>query len=939
MKCMNGKRGLPRAVALASVLVLVGAGCKSPSGKGANGEVVRQALAGKDGACTVDKANTIVNAYSALTANANVGASAVTVNAIAELASNPCRGDGGLQPLAAGDLLLIIQMAGATINATDTSAYGDVGTTLNNAGNYELAGVASISGSTIALDCALKNSYTLTGKAQVIRVPQYTTLTVAAGTTDASPDPNAPSITAPTWNGTVGGVVAVQAATTLQLDGTINVSGKGFRGGAVHTGAASGTTDLLTYRSNLGTAGGQKGESIAGAPADYDNLFSGQYGRGAPANGGGGGNWHNGGGGGGANAAASGLTWNGQGVMLHSDPNDALAWALDPGYALGGDFTNSSGGGRGGYTYSANNQEATVNVGATAGPPGAPAWGGNYRRERGGLGGHPLASSPAGKLFLGGGGGAGDGNDGFTGPGGNGGGMVFAIAGTVKGGGKILANGADGSPANSTGTSGDGPGGGGGGGTVVVHADTALSEISVAANGGKGGSQHIAGTFEAEGPGGGGGGGYVALSGGTAAAVLVNGGPGGTTDSTGLTEFPSNGASTGHVGVADGDATTLQYCSLVLDTTITSAPARLTNQSAVGFTFSSPQSGVTFECSLDGALPYVACECRLDGGTYGLCAASYTTPANLTDGTHTLDVRAKDGVGNVDDTSAHYDWLLDTVAPQTYILTGPADAGTSTTGQFTFSSDETSELGVSYQCRLDSTDAADFATCPANYTISGLADGSHTLDVRAKDAAGNVDPTPASYTWEVHLLGLDGGVEDAAPDGEATDGLGDAGELDAGPNTADGPGTVVLPDARPDVTAADRAPDTSRDVSIVGDARADAPSVDAGTLDDAMGDAGGLDADAKDAQVVVVVDPPSADAAVTPDRPVALPPDSAAATTRDAPAVVPPTPDAPVVVVTETGKIMGSGFCAVNPVRDSAPGLFTLFLVGAFGLLLRRRRR
>jgi hypothetical protein len=326
-----------------------------------------------------------------------------------------------------------------------------------------------------------------------------------------------------------------------------------------------------------------------------------------------------------------------------------------------------------------------------------------------------------------------------------------------------------------------------------------------------------------------------------------------------------------------------------------------------------------------------------------LCAASYTTPANLTDGTHTLDVRAKDGAGNVDDTPAHYDWLLDTVAPQTYILTGPADAGTSTTGQFTFSSDETSELGVSYQCRLDSTDDADFATCPASYTISGLADGSHTLDVRAKDAAGNVDPTPASYTWEVHLLGLDGGVEDTAPDGEATDGLGDAGGLDAGP-AADGPGTVVLPDARPDVTAADlaadRAPaDVGRDVSIVGDARVDAPSVDAGTLDDAMGDAGGLDADAKDAQVVVVVDPPSSDAALTPDRPVVLPPDAAAATTPDAPVVVPPTPDAPVVVVTETGKIMGSGFCAVNPVRDSAPGLFTLFLVGAFGLLLRRRRR
>jgi len=923
MKCLNRRRGLPRAVALASVLLLVVGGCKSPAGRGV--AVGRQALAGKDGALTVSAAKT-VNAYSALAANANAGASSVTVAAISDLASASGT-DSGLQPLGAGDLLLVIQMAGATINAADTapggiSDYGSV-SSLNNAGNYELAGVASVSGSTIALDCGLKNSYSVTGKAQVIRVPQYTTLTVTSGG----------SITAPAWNGTVGGVVAVQADTTLELDGTIDVSGKGFRGGIVHAGLANAVTDQPTYRSISPNAGGQKGESIAGAPADYDNLFSGQYGRGAPANGGGGGNWHNGGGGGGANAAASGLTWNGQGVMVHSLANDAAAWALDPGYALDGDFTNSPGGGRGGYTYSspATDQDPTTLA------PGNTAWAGNYRRERGGLGGHPLASSPAGRLFLGGGGGAGDGNNGFTGPGGNGGGLVFAIAGTVMGGGSILANGGDGAPANSTGVSGDGPGGGGGGGTVVVHADT-LSGISVVANGGKGGSQHIAGTFEAEGPGGGGGGGYVALSGGTPAAVSVIGGLGGTTDSAGVNEFPSNGASAGHAGVAAGDATTLQYCSVVLDTTITSAPAKLTNVAAATFTFSSPQSGVTFECSLDGGA-FADCECRLDGGTYGSCAASYTTPSDLAGGSHTLDVRAKDASGNVDDTPAHYDWTLDLVAPQTYILTGPADAGASSTGHFTFSSDETGELGVSYQCRLDSTNDADFATCPADYTISGLADGSHTLDVRAKDAAGNVDATPASYTWEVHALGLDAAVADAATDGEE---LEDGGAPDTGLGSADGPGTVILVDARPDVRAVDlatdRASDAGRDVPAIVDVRADAPAADAGVLEDATDDGGELDASVKDAQVVVVVEPRSVDASAAPDRVVVLPPD-AAAIVPDAAVVVPATPDAPVVVTTENVKIMGSGFCAVNPVRDGTPGLFTLFLVGTFGLLVRRRRR
>src|SRR5208283_4634356 len=137
-----------RALALAQGLLLVVAGCKSPSGQGTNTGVTRQALVGKDGARTVSTATT-VNSYSALANDATAGTASVTVAAISDLASAEGT-DGGLQPLAAGDLLLIIQMAGATISAADTatggiSDYGSV-TALNNAGNYELAGVASISG-------------------------------------------------------------------------------------------------------------------------------------------------------------------------------------------------------------------------------------------------------------------------------------------------------------------------------------------------------------------------------------------------------------------------------------------------------------------------------------------------------------------------------------------------------------------------------------------------------------------------------------------------------------------------------------------------------------------------------------------------------------------------------------------------------------------------
>jgi hypothetical protein len=203
MKYFDGKRGLLRAVALAQVLLLAATGCKSSVNKSENDVFVGQALVGKDGPGTIRDPNTIVNTYSALVVDAAAGTGTVTVNNIAELATN-LGTDGGLQPLAVGDLLLIIQMRGATMDPNDpnNATWGSVSAAnLGNAGNYELAGVAGISGNVITLGCALKKSYsgatpTDAGitviKAQVIRVAQYTTLTINSGA----------SIIARAWNST-----------------------------------------------------------------------------------------------------------------------------------------------------------------------------------------------------------------------------------------------------------------------------------------------------------------------------------------------------------------------------------------------------------------------------------------------------------------------------------------------------------------------------------------------------------------------------------------------------------------------------------------------------------------------------------------------------------------------------------------------------------------
>lgn len=297
------------------------------------------AQAGKDGARSVTAANTVLNTYTRLSANANAGSTSLTV------ANSNMNGGAFAGNLAAGDYVLIIQMQGATIDATNTASYGNI-TAYNSAGLYEFVCVAAVPTTTsITLTTPLLNSYAAAGHAQVVRVPRFTTLSVTGTGT----------ITATTWNGNTGGVVAIETtgAMTLSSTGAINVTGQGFRGGVLdNNSVAFGAAVTSTYRSTSSSDGAEKGEGIAGFQTEYDAL-NGRYGRGAAANAGGGGNGHNAGGGG-ANGNNS-VTWTGTGNPSTSTSNWANAWNLEA-----ADFatSTSSGGGRGGYTYGANNQNA-----------------------------------------------------------------------------------------------------------------------------------------------------------------------------------------------------------------------------------------------------------------------------------------------------------------------------------------------------------------------------------------------------------------------------------------------------------------------------------------------------------------------------------------------------------------------------------------------------
>ena len=85
----------------------------------------------------------------------------------------------------------------------------------------------------------------------------------------------------------------------------------------------------------------------------------------------------------------------------------------------------------------------------------------------------------------------------------------------------------------------------------------------------------------------------------------------------------------------------------------------------------------------------------------------------------------------------------DTTPPETTLGSEPAGTIASSAATMSFSANE---AGARFECSLD---AAPFDVCTSPASYSGLADGAHLFEVRAIDAAGNVDITPARANWTV----------------------------------------------------------------------------------------------------------------------------------------------------------------------------------------------
>ena len=371
----------------------------------------------------------IVNTYTAVT---NMTANSVTVSSALGFA--------------VGDRVLLIQMKGATINQTNTASFGQV-VALGSAGNFEFTNIASISGNTITFVSNLCKPFVVSGKIQLIRVPVYNQATINA------------VVTASPWNGSTGGVVAIEATTSLTFNNVIDVSGKGFIGGAVTTGWFM--CNDPNYASS-GANAGKKGEGIALAPLNLDGN------RAPLANGGGGANSGNPGAGGGSNGGAGGRGGN---QFSGSCPvNTAFGMG---GYAMAyGTFrAYLGGGGGGGYDVDGLNATAGSNGGGIVFIVTPTVIGNNQQINASGL--NVIGNTDSEGAGAGGAGGC-----------------VYLLTQNVSSNLNVNVSGGNGGNIFSTMWSSacHGPGGGGGGGAIVFQQATTPGNVSPILSGGNPGS-------------------------------------------------------------------------------------------------------------------------------------------------------------------------------------------------------------------------------------------------------------------------------------------------------------------------------------------------------------------------------------------------------------------------------------------------------------------
>ncbi|HZT84842.1 MAG TPA: Ig-like domain-containing protein [Gaiellaceae bacterium] len=144
------------------------------------------------------------------------------------------------------------------------------------------------------------------------------------------------------------------------------------------------------------------------------------------------------------------------------------------------------------------------------------------------------------------------------------------------------------------------------------------------------------------------------------------------------------------------------------------------------------------------------------GASYTVTAATGSLVNPGSNGTLRLDMTSKTAGGTITDLAGN---PLSTTMPVTgasytvdrnpppapSIDSGPSSGSLTNSSSASFGFSD-GEAAATFLCKLDS---GSFTACSSPASYSGLADGSHTFTVEAKDAAGNVSTGNPSRTWTV----------------------------------------------------------------------------------------------------------------------------------------------------------------------------------------------
>jgi hypothetical protein len=140
--------------------------------------------------------------------------------------------------------------------------------------------------------------------------------------------------------------------------------------------------------------------------------------------------------------------------------------------------------------------------------------------------------------------------------------------------------------------------------------------------------------------------------------------------------------------------------------------------------------------------------CTVDASNSQPCSSPFAVPSPLSDGPHTFEVTATDPAGNVGRASDLF--TVDTRRPNTFFHKHPRHhiriRNRKVRATFRFGSNE---IGSAFICKVD---GGLLRFC--GETLSRRFDaGKHFVLVKARDAAGNVDRTPAIFHFKVKRVG------------------------------------------------------------------------------------------------------------------------------------------------------------------------------------------